>query len=238
VATPGTPLPGWRHQRLDELSWPEIGSDRSTWLVVPVGSTEQHGPHLPFGTDSIVAEALADRLCETRRDSLRAPLIAYGASGEHQGFPGTVSIGTAALSLLLTELLRSARASFAGIVAVSGHGGNAQALATARAIADHEGDRLIVFEPRLEGIDLHAGRAETSLLLALRPGLVRHDEIVSGTTSSLAEISHALRHEGVAAVSPTGILGDPREASAEEGQLLFDAMSSQLLALLEGEVGP
>ncbi len=97
--------------RLADLSWPEIGQRAAAGavLAVPVGSTEQHGPHLPLSTDTDIAVALCDRLAAARPDVLVAPPVGYGASGEHAGFPGTLSIGLGALELLLIELGRSAR---------------------------------------------------------------------------------------------------------------------------------
>jgi mycofactocin precursor peptide peptidase len=81
-------------------------------LLVPVGSTEQHGPHLPLGMDTLVAQAVAERVAREMRqagmDVLIAPALAYGSSGEHQHFAGTVSIGSQALQHLLVELTRSA----------------------------------------------------------------------------------------------------------------------------------
>src|SRR5689334_11179637 len=117
--------------RLDVLVWPDLaGRAQRSILVVPLGSTEQHGPHLPLGTDSAIAAALAGRLAAARADVVVAPALPYGSAGEHAAFPGTLSIGAAALELVVVELVRSADA-FAGVVLVSGHGGNAAPLAAA-----------------------------------------------------------------------------------------------------------
>ena len=102
-------------------------------LIVPVGSTEQHGPHLPLDTDTRIAVAVAHRAAADR-GHLLAPAIAYGASGEHQGFPGTVSIGTAALRTVLVEYGRSACDWAGRLVFVNGHGGNTEALRDAVAL--------------------------------------------------------------------------------------------------------
>src|SRR5439155_14833326 len=90
--------------RLDKLVWPELaGRAERSILVVPLGSTEQHGPHLPLGTDSAVAVALAERLASARPDVVVAPALPYGSAGEHAAFPGTLSIGAAALELVVVE---------------------------------------------------------------------------------------------------------------------------------------
>ena len=97
------------------LSWSEAGEQAAAGalLAIPVGSTEQHGPHLPLSTDTDIAVALTTRLAAARPGVLVAPPVAYGSSGEHQDFPGTLSIGQETLELLLVELCRSASLTFA-----------------------------------------------------------------------------------------------------------------------------
>ena len=220
-------------QRLDALSWPEVAARApETVLAVPVGSTEQHGPHLPLGTDSAVALTLAERLAAVRPDVLVAPSLPYGSAGEHAAFPGTLSVGAAALELVLVELVRSA-AAFAGVVLISGHGGNAAPLAAAVATLRSEGRRALGWSPRLPGGDAHAGRTETSLLLALTPGAVRLDAAEPGDVRPLAAVMGELRRGGVASVSPNGVLGDPTGASAEEGRRLLDDLAADLIAAVE-----
>lgn len=195
-------------------------------LAVPLGSTEQHGPHLPLDTDTRIAVALATRLAAARDDVTVAPALAYGSSGEHAGFPGTLSIGQQALELVVVELVRSADAYTGGVVLVNGHGGNAEPLTRAARTLHTEGRRVLVWAPGVPaGGDLHAGRTETSLLLAIAPEVVRLDLAEPGAVDvDLAR----LRAEGVRAVSPNGILGDPTGASAGEGRSLLDTMAADL----------
>ena len=224
-------------RQLADLSWPAVADQGSGWiLAVPLGSTEQHGPHLPVGTDTTVATALARRLAEARPDVVIGPPIAYGSSGEHAAFPGTLSIGGPALRTLLVELVRSADA-FAGVIIVNGHGGNAAAVDGAAAQLAGEGRRVLawaprrsVIEPVADRVDSHAGRTETSILLALSPSSVDLDRSSAGCDRPLADLTDALTRGGVAAVSPNGVLGDPAGASAAEGEALLDALSADLIA--------
>jgi creatinine amidohydrolase len=212
---------------LGDLTWPDLAGVRPV-LAVPLGSTEQHGPHLPLSTDTDIAEVLCAQLAAFRDDVVIAPALPYGSSGEHAGFPGTLSIGHDALELVIVELARSAASSFAGVVFVSGHGGNAEALERAVRRLQDEGHDVMAFRPRWEG-DAHAGRSETAMLLATRPDDVRVDVAVAGNTAPLAELMPAMRDGGVRAVSPNGVLGDPAGASADEGSALLDALADQLI---------
>lgn len=226
--------------RLGERAWPEVAAAHGAVLAVPLGSTEQHGPHLPLSTDTLVAVALADGLARARDDVVVGPALPYGASGEHAGFAGTLSIGRAALEHVLVELGRSAD-DFAGLVFVCGHGGNAAPLARAAATLAAEGRRVLAWSPRVPGGDAHAGRTETSLLLAVAPDLVRLGAAVAGATEPLESLLPALRSGGVRAVTANGVLGDPGGASAEEGRALVDSLVADLCGAVDawrGTLGP
>ena len=215
--------------RLADLTWPEVDAGAAGWLLaVPVGATEQHGPHLPLSTDTDVAIALAGLLDAGRDDVVVAPAVAYGSSGEHAGFAGTLSIGQEMTESLIVELVRSADR-FAGVVLVCGHGGNAEPVARAVRRLSAEGRRVLAWSPRVDGGDAHAGRTETSLMLAIgRPVRMAATEV--GETTPIAELAGALRDGGVAAVSPNGVLGDPTHASAAEGRSLLRRLADDLLA--------
>ena len=201
----------------------------SSALIVPVGSTEQHGPHLPLDTDTRIAtavsHAVADQLAVGDESKwLVAPAIGYGASGEHEDFSGTVSIGTSALRLLLVEFSRSASRWASRLVFVNGHGGNVEALAAAAALLRYEGREVGWCSCSAENADAHAGHTETSVLLHISPGDVWIDERIPGNSAPLAQLMPAMRRGGVAAVSEVGILGDPTTATAEEGARIFAEM--------------
>jgi creatinine amidohydrolase len=194
-------------------------------LLVPLGSTEQHGPHLPLDTDTRIATAVARGAgARLQPDWLVAPAIAYGASGEHQDFAGTISIGTEALTLLLVEYGRSAGCWVGRLVFVNGHGGNVAALSRAVGRLRAEGRDAGWCPCTAVGGDAHAGHTETSVLLHISPDDVLTDRWLAGNGAPLTELLPSMRRGGVAAVSPVGVLGDPTTATAVEGKRIFDEM--------------
>lgn len=207
--------------------WPEIPD--APLVVVPLGSVEQHGHHLPLGTDTSVACAVAGGAVPALDGALLAPALAYGASGEHEGFPGTVSIGTAALTGLLVEYGRSACRWAGRVLVVNGHGGNLDALRAAVPLLRAEGRDVAWFACGVPGGDAHAGRTETSLMLHVEPHGVREDRAVAGETTPVRELLPRLRAEGVRGVSPTGVLGDPAGAGRAEGEALLADLTRRLV---------
>jgi len=218
--------------RLGERTWPELDGPAPRTVLVPVGSLEQHGPHLPLDTDTRIAAAVARRAAADNPAVLLAPPLAYGASGEHEGFPGTLSIGHDALGAVLVELGRSAATWASRLVFVNGHGGNLPTVPSAVAVLRHEGRQVAWFGCAVPGGDAHAGRTETSILLELDPAVVRTAAARAGNTAPLRELMPALRRGGVTAVSSNGVLGDPAGASADEGRALLDRMADSLRAAL------
>jgi creatinine amidohydrolase len=218
--------------QLAERTWVELSTDEPPLLCVPIGSCEQHGPHLPLGTDSMVAERLAAGLAERRSRVVVAPTLGVTASGEHAGFAGTLSIGTDVMTEVLVELVRSADWS-AGVVFVNGHGGNRDAVERAAAVLAGEGREVLTWWPDVAGGDAHAGRTETSLVLAIGSHLVLIERVQAGATAPLAELAPRLRAEGVRAVSPNGVLGDPTGATESEGHELLDRLNNQLVAAVD-----
>ena len=213
-----------------DLTWPDVPP--RAILLVPTGSYEQHGPHLPLHTDTTIAVAVAQRAAERLHAErvLVAPPLAFGASGEHQDFPGTVSMGTVALQAVIVELVRSASTWAARTVFVNGHGGNLTALRTAVALLRGEGHDAGWVPCAVPGGDAHAGHTETSLMLHLAPHEVRTDRAVAGNTQPLHRLMPALVADGVRALSPTGVLGDPRGATAEAGASILKSIVDDVVA--------
>jgi creatinine amidohydrolase len=191
--------------RLADATSPETAG--AGLVLVPVGSIEQHGPHLPLDTDTTIAIAVAEAVARELPGTWVAPAIAYGSSGEHQSFAGTASVGTDALA--------------ERVVFVNAHGGNLSALKAS--------DEVEWVPCATEDVDLHAGFTETSLMLHVRPDAVRLDLAEAGNTQPLSEILPAMMAGGVGAVSANGVLGDPTGASAAEGERVLKAMVADVL---------
>ena len=217
---------------LSERSW-EMLADRPL-VLIPTGSTEQHGPHLPLETDSVIAAEIATGVAARLKasswgtDVVVAPTITFGASGEHQGFAGTTSIGQDVLQTLIIEVVRSMSLWAGRIIFVNAHGGNVGALevAVSQMIAENHD---VAWAPcSTVGGDSHAGRTETSLMLHIAPSSVDLGRAVIGNTEPLRSILPALSLSGVKAISASGILGDPTGASAGEGAALLDTMMTDV----------
>jgi creatinine amidohydrolase len=208
----------------------EIAESRPI-LLLPLGAWEQHGPHLPLDTDTIiVTRVIADVL---RHEDLHtvnvmtAPALSITASDEHQGFPGTLSTGTQALKDSVVAICRSA--SWAqGVCIVNGHGGNADALAAITSALTYEKITHSIWSlPSYIGGDMHAGHTETSLLLHIAPHEVRTNVIARGATQD-SGLVEAMRSGGVQAVSENGIIGDASTATVSHGKAVLDLYTNSL----------
>ena len=213
--------------------WPLVERGTRQLLVVPVGSLEQHGPNLPLDTDTRIAVAVAWRACAKRPGVALAPPLPIGASGEHAAFPGTLSIGSEALAACLIELGRHASLHWPALLLVNGHGGNVTAVEAAARRLRYEGRACLAWHAALPDGDAHAGRSETSVMLALDPGLVRLDAAERGDVRPVEQILPLLRERGVRAVSANGVLGDPAGASAAEGERLLGRLAADLNAAMD-----
>ena len=213
-----------------------LNTSHSIVLVLPLGSFEQHGPHLPLDTDTIIIDAvIAQALHDSqlKADSFMvAPTIAISASDEHAGFPGTLSTGSAALADSVVAICRSASWT-QGICIVNGHGGNTDALASITSALTYENIRHSMWSlPSYEGADMHAGHTETSVMLHVAPAKVQTDLIEPGTVGDASSLVAQMRTSGVAGVSANGVLGNPTTATSEHGVAVMKLYSANLASHL------
>jgi len=215
-----------------ETASPEVRSQAV--LLIPVGSTEQHGPHLPLTTDTNIALELCERAAASLENVYVSSPMPFGASGEHQDFPGTLSIGTETLYLVILELGRSAQHSFGLTIFVNAHGGNVEAMNAASARLSHEKHPAVTWNAPLMG-DLHAGQTETSIMMHLAPEQVRAHLLATGNMQPPHEVLPVMFEHGMSAVSENGVLGDPTKASAAQGKALLDAAGVALVLFIKAQ---
>jgi creatinine amidohydrolase len=219
----------------------------ATVAVLPVGSFEQHGGHLPLSTDTLVACAIARRIAADH-SLLLLPPVTISCSHEHSGFAGSVSISATTLAAIVDEVATSLeQAGVPQLVVVNGHGGN-YVLSNVVQQANVERRRMLLF-PRNEdwtdarraaGLktdnheDMHGGEAETSIMLAEAPDVVRPNYLDADVEVSDRRYLLTI---GMAGYTETGIIGRPSLATAEKGTALLDAFSAGFrdhLALISG----
>lgn len=235
--------------RLGEMSWTALQErlEQSPLdVVIPLGALEQHGPHLSLDTDALIAEAVADRAAQRAGECVVSPCIPVGASSHHLAFPGTASLSDTTLQSVLAEVIQTLLShGFRSAYLVTGHAGNVGAMAAAMAELDPaERSRMVSFddwpaqrnavhqvaENQLgldrELVGTHGGHFETSIMLSIAPDRVDMASAVAGHVGPAVSASAKLRSEGMAALSPVGVIGDPRGASADAGELYLDALVS------------
>lgn len=214
-------------------------------LLIPLGSYEQHGPHLPPTVDTLVATAVAAGVADAANLVTgttwwaTSPAVGFGESGEHRGFPHTVSMPGDVLVRVLTSLADSALETYEQVVFVNAHGGNLNALAAAGQWWRESG-KPVYWVPCVPGPaypgepphDAHAGHTETSLMLHLHPDMVSMENAVPGTTTPVNHLMDDMTTGGVKAVSETGILGDPTTATAQLGERYLREMISGFMRRL------
>ena len=238
---------------LPYLSWAEIAElpDReNTVVVLPAGSTEQHGPHLPCAVDTIIAAGVVGHAL--RRVPPEVPAyamapITYGKSEEHLHFPGTVTLTGETLLATMIEIGESVyRAGFRKLLIVNGHGGQPQVMEiAARELRLRHGDYIVLphftwrlphvasryLSERERRLAMHAGHAETAMLLALAPDTVHMERAVANYPPEFP--SKLLSPDGRPACAwtardfgPSGIIGDPLPATREQGEAILDSLAA------------
>jgi creatinine amidohydrolase/Fe(II)-dependent formamide hydrolase-like protein len=246
-----------RSYYLGELTWVDIKEflSKHNVAVIPVGSCEQHGPHLPVDTDAYDAFWLSLKAAEEAQCALVAPPINYGVSLHHMDFPGTVTLSSNTLQQLAYEVAYSLiKHGFRKILFENGHGGNTHALEAAAQRVKMETNAFIAIdtvslipdfiEKHIETpYDAHAGEFETSTTLANRENCVVKERIRKaqlrlpeskytkiGLKESGPKVSWSFRTKEL---SETGVIGDPTKASKEKGELAWKLAIERLAELLK-----
>jgi len=243
------------------LTWTEIAAmpDRaSVVLLQPIGAIEQHGPHLPLIVDSAIATAVVGRALHDLSPDIPAyalPTLYYGKSNEHWHFPGTVTLTAQTLLALLMEVGESLyRAGFRKLAFVNAHGGQPQIVEmAARDLHQRYGDFWVfplfvwrvphgaetLLTPKEQALGIHAGDAETSLMLSLLPDRVHMDQAVAEyppdlPADSLLSVEGKLPFAWVTRdLSKSGVMGDPLPATREKGDRLLAALSRSWVQVIE-----
>ena len=241
---------------MEEMTWPEVraaidGGKRR--VIVMLGAMEQHGPHLPIGTDTYLGYASGERLARRLGDALVAPVVTLGYSAGHLPMAGTVSIEEATLEAVIVDVCRSlARHGFREIILLCSHGGNYRAIRNvlSRLREEHREIRISTiteFDEWLEhtkkfaareGLDMtrlgvHAAQGETSLMLAYRPDLVQMDKACEGFTGDASIRWRSKVPPPMDTMNPTGILGDARGSTAALGEKMFDERIERVARMIE-----
>lgn len=237
---------------LPYLTWTEIAAlpDRKNIVIVlPAGSTEQHGPHLPCAVDTIIAAGVVGHALARLPASVPAfalPPISYGKSDEHLHFPGTLTIAGTTLQETIEQVGESVyRAGFRKLLIVNGHGGQPQVMEmAARELRMRHGDYVVVPHftwrvPHAAGrflsdqekrLSMHAGHAETAILMALAPDTVHMERAAANFPPEFA--CPTLSPEGRPAAAwtardfgPSGVIGDPTQATLVQGREILDSLA-------------
>lgn len=249
-----------RSRKLEELAWPDVQEaldGGATTVVVAAGSIEQHGPHLPLVTDTLIGTELAAAIVARLDQALQGPTIPFGCSEHHMTFPGTITLTTDTFKQVVQEYARSlATHGFRAIYVVPSHGGNFVPLQELEAeLGGRVYDaRFIVYGDLPAFLDViyasqrpygvtpavagaHAGNTETALVLAARQELVRQERAAAGFVGDFDAAAQALIfREGMRALTSNGILGDARGADAARGRACLDALADHLAGYLRARL--
>ncbi|MFB6170233.1 MAG: creatininase family protein [Haloarculaceae archaeon] len=228
---------------LTESTWTEAAAGDATAALLPVGSTEQHGPHAPLGTDALTAAAVADAAAEAYpEDLVVAPTLPVGISEEHRAFAGSLWLSPDTFRATVRETVESlAHHGWERVVLVNGHGGNVAALREVAQRLTRDGVADVAAVTWFDAVDApdmgHGGPVETSLLLCTHPDLIREGQLAEAGEGASPGWGEWVHHTNLAydtdEFSENGVVGDPREASAERGEELLAGATEALCAVLD-----
>lgn len=234
--------------RLAESTWTDARDLDTDLALLPVGSTEQHGPHAPLGTDTLAATAIADAAAEAHdRAVVVAPPLPVGVAAEHRQFEGTLWVSEDALRAYVGDILESlAHQGFVRVVVVNGHGGNVAALRERCARFTRAGAGYAVPFTWFDAIDAavplgHGGPVETSLVWHIAPDLIREgrfDAAGAGAADAFGEwVAGTNLAYDFDEFATSGNLGDPAAASPDQGAELLKAAATALCTVLDAVAG-
>jgi creatinine amidohydrolase len=229
--------------QLSEATWTDVAALSTDLALLPVGSTEQHGPHAPLGTDVLTAQAVADAGAD-RYDGevLLAPPIHVGVAEEHRQFPGTLWVSPETFRATIRETVASlAHHGFDRVVIVNGHGGNVDALREVTATISRQDDAYAVAMTWFDAIDAadmgHAGPVETALVRHLDPALIREDRLERARETASEKWGEWVRGVNLAVdaveFTDSGVVGDPTASDPDQGDRLLDDAGEALADVLE-----
>lgn len=230
------------HLRISILTSPLVGEARGKTVLVPTGSVEQHGPHLPVGTDTLIACAIARAVASNLDGVLVAEPVAYGCSWHHLGLPGTITLRVTTFIAVVVDVCRSLCDQGFTPILLNGHGGNRAALDVALEELARSGCSCAAFTyfdlleddarsviSDFDSATGHACALETSLSMHLWPEAVNSNAIPEGGTPPSWPDPHMFAKRQVSIIrrfdeiNPSGVIGRPELASASVGEPLFEA---------------
>ena len=232
--------------KMKEMNWIDIKeaiNNGFKTVVIGVGSTEQHGPHLPTQTDALIAEVITNAITQNLKNALQAQTIRVGCSDHHLAFPGTISLKKSTLKAIIHDYIESLQKNgFENIIFIPTHGGNFKPIkeAVEEAQGNHPKIKILAFTDLMGFVDdqnkiaadlnitieeagTHAGEAETSQILALAENLVKRERFQPGYLGVLGEKEvEMLFKKGMPSLTEIGVIGDPTKASKKKGKIYIE----------------
>ena len=226
--------------RFEDLTWREVEGylAKRKDVLIPLGSTEEHGHHLPISTDAVIAERLCEKASEVT-GVVVAPIIKYGVCRSTAGYPGTISVSLNGLREFVYDVMEGlSQQGFTTFYLVTGHGGGAHRVAIEEAavrVKAREGVRIYLFNPYdvdlsdlVTANDAHAGEVETSLMLYLEPESVHMEKAVDDEAKKGVEVRSDWRP------TKSGVFGKSKLATKKKGEFIFKRFVTSVVDLIKG----